>query len=54
MTAGAHPAEVGPTDGAGKRRDQEMDVNVDPEGDVSTEEAEATAEALEETSGSRC
>jgi sugar lactone lactonase YvrE len=51
LTAGAHPAEVVATDGAGNFTTRKWTVNVDPEGSISTEEAEDTAAALEETGG---
>jgi tripartite motif-containing protein 71 len=50
--AGAHQAEVIATDGAGNSTTRSWTINMDPEGKVTTDEAEATAEALEETSGS--
>jgi sugar lactone lactonase YvrE len=49
LTAGAHPAEVVATDGAGNVTTKKWTVNVDPEGKISVEEAEATFEALETT-----
>jgi sugar lactone lactonase YvrE len=52
LAAGAHPAEVVATDGAGNVVAKTWQVNVDPDGAVTTEELAATAEALEETSGS--
>jgi sugar lactone lactonase YvrE len=51
LTAGSHPAEVVATDGAGNSAAKKWNVNVDPEGNISLEEAEATIEAMEETSG---
>lgn len=50
LAAGAHEAEVVATDGAGNVATRRWMVNVDPEGRISTEEAEATIEAAEETS----
>jgi tripartite motif-containing protein 71 len=50
LAAGAHPAEVVATDGAGNMTKKIWTVNVDPEGSISTEEAEATFEAFEATS----
>lgn len=47
---GAHEAEVVATDGAGNATVKRWTINVDPEGHISTSEAEATLEALEETS----
>jgi tripartite motif-containing protein 71 len=52
LAAGAHQAEVIATDGAGNVATKKWTVNVDPDGAVTTEELAATAEALEETSGS--
>lgn len=48
-SGGAHPAEVVATDGAGNLTKSFWTVNVDPEGHVSAAEAEATLEAVEET-----
>lgn len=52
LAAGAHLAEVVATDGAGNLSTKKWTVNVDPEGVISTEELAATAEAVEESSGS--
>lgn len=49
LAAGSHPAEVVATDGAGNTTTKKWTVNVDPEGEISTGEAEATFEALETT-----
>jgi tripartite motif-containing protein 71 len=46
---GSHPAEIVATDGAGNTFKQQWAINVDPEGHISTKEAEATLEAVEET-----
>jgi len=46
---GAHPAEIVTTDGAGNASKKQWTINVDPEGHISTEEAEATLEAAENT-----
>jgi sugar lactone lactonase YvrE len=48
---GAHQAELIITDGAGNSTKKSWTINVDPEGAVTSDEAEATVEALEETSG---
>ena len=47
---GAHAAEVTATDGAGNTSTKKWTINVDPDGHVSTAEAEATLDAVEETS----
>jgi tripartite motif-containing protein 71 len=47
---GAHEAEVVATDGAGNTSVKHWTINVDPEGHISTIEAEATLEAIDETS----
>ncbi|HTR75364.1 MAG TPA: hypothetical protein VMH33_08935 [Solirubrobacterales bacterium] len=49
LTAGAHAAEVVATDGAGNVATKKWTVNVDPEGHISAAAAEATLEAVEET-----
>jgi DNA-binding beta-propeller fold protein YncE len=49
LVAGAHVAEVVATDGAGNVSARKWTVNVDPEGAISTKEAEATFEALQTT-----
>jgi streptogramin lyase len=49
---GSHPAEIVTTDGAGNTFVKQWSINVDPEGHVSTAEAEATVEAVDSTSGS--
>jgi hypothetical protein len=49
LAAGAHPAEIVATDGAGNSTTKKWTVNVDPEGEISVDEAEATVEALEGT-----
>ncbi len=46
---GSHPAEIVATDGAGNTAKFQWTINVDPEGHISTQEAEATLEAVEET-----
>ncbi len=46
---GAHPAEIVTTDDAGNNAKQQWTINVDPEGHISTKEAEATLEAVEGT-----
>jgi sugar lactone lactonase YvrE len=51
-SGGAHEAEVVATDGAGNSTTKHWTINVDPEGHVSTAEATATMEAVEETSAS--
>jgi sugar lactone lactonase YvrE len=50
LAAGAHEGEVVATDGAGNIATKKWMVNVDPEGSITTDEAEATVEALETTS----
>jgi sugar lactone lactonase YvrE len=52
LGAGVHAAEVVATDAAGNSTTRVWNVNVDPDGAVTTEELTATAEALEETSES--
>jgi sugar lactone lactonase YvrE len=47
---GAHPTEIVTTDGAGNTFKKQWTINVDPEGHISTKEAEATLEAVEDTS----
>lgn len=47
---GAHEAEVIATDGAGNTTTKSWTINVDPEGHITTAEATATMEAVEETS----
>jgi sugar lactone lactonase YvrE len=49
LSAGAHQAEVVATDGAANTEARKWTINVDPEGSISTVEAEATFEALEAT-----
>ncbi|HWC49103.1 MAG TPA: NHL repeat-containing protein [Solirubrobacterales bacterium] len=46
---GAHSAEIIATDGAGNATVRRWTINVDPEGHISTKEAEATLEAVEST-----
>jgi sugar lactone lactonase YvrE len=46
---GAHAAEILVTDGAGNAFAKHWTINVDPEGHISTKEAEATLEAVEST-----
>ena len=46
---GAHPAEIIVADGAGNTTKKSWTINVDPEGHISTKEAEATLEAVEGT-----
>jgi streptogramin lyase len=46
---GSHPAEIMVTDGAGNAIKKAWTINVDPEGHISTEEVEATLEAVEGT-----
>jgi hypothetical protein len=46
---GAHSAELAATDGAGNVARQKWTLNVDPAGQVSTEEAISTVEAMEDT-----
>lgn len=50
-TGGAHPAELRVVDGAGNVASKSWTINVDPSGAIGTAEAEATLEAVEETSG---
>jgi tripartite motif-containing protein 71 len=52
LSAGAHEAKVTATDGVGNAATKEWTVNVDPDGAVTTDELSATAEALEQTTGS--
>lgn len=47
---GAHAAELIATDGAGNVARRKWSMNVDPVGEIDNEEAEATLEAIEETS----
>jgi tripartite motif-containing protein 71 len=49
-SGGAHEAEVVATDQAGNKQSHHWTINIDPEGHISTSEAEATIEAVEETS----
>jgi sugar lactone lactonase YvrE len=51
-SGGTHEAEVVATDGAGNTTTKPWTINVDPEGHVTTAEAMATMEAVEETSES--
>jgi tripartite motif-containing protein 71 len=51
-SGGSHPAEVIATDGAGNVTKKAWTINVDPEGHISTEEAIATLEAVDNTSPS--
>jgi tripartite motif-containing protein 71 len=51
-SGGAHEAEVVANDGAGNSTAKRWTINVDPEGHISTAEAAATLEAVEETSES--
>jgi sugar lactone lactonase YvrE len=48
-SGGAHEAEIVATDAAGNSTTRRWTINVDPEGHISTGEAEATLEAVEET-----
>ena len=48
-SGGSHTAEVVATDGAGNSAAKRWTINVDPEGHISTKEAEATLEAVETT-----
>lgn len=48
-SGGAHEAEVVATDGAGNKSVKAWTINVDPEGHISTAEAEATLEAVDAT-----
>jgi sugar lactone lactonase YvrE len=52
LAAGAHEAEVVAIDGAGNATMRKWTINVDPEGVISNEELAATAEAIEESTGS--
>lgn len=47
---GAHAAEVVAVDAAGNEQTKRWTINVDPEGNITTAEAEATLEAVEGTS----
>jgi sugar lactone lactonase YvrE len=49
-SGGAHPAELIATDGAGNKSTKHWTINVDPEGNISAEEAEDTLEAVDDTS----
>jgi hypothetical protein len=49
---GAHPAEVIATDGAGNATRHAWTINVDPSGNIGADEAAATLEAVDATSGS--
>ena len=49
LAAGAHQAEVRATDGAGNTTTKGWTISVDPDGHISLAEAEATLEAVEET-----
>jgi streptogramin lyase len=49
---GAHKAELIATDGAGNVQTKTWNINVDPQGRVTSAEVEATLEAVEETSES--
>ena len=49
---GAHSAAIVATDGAGNTETKQWSINVDPEGHISSAEAEDTLEALDETSES--
>jgi sugar lactone lactonase YvrE len=51
-SGGAHAAEVVASDGAGNTSTERWTINVDPEGRISTAEATATLEAVEETAAS--
>ncbi|MGN6274862.1 MAG: hypothetical protein ACTHNP_02900 [Solirubrobacterales bacterium] len=48
-SGGSHAAEVVASDGAGNSAVKRWTINVDPEGHISTKEAEATLEAVEST-----
>jgi streptogramin lyase len=48
-SGGSHTAEVVATDGAGNSAVKKWTINVDPEGHISTQEASATLDAMEET-----
>jgi tripartite motif-containing protein 71 len=52
LAAGAHEAEVATIDGAGNASQRKWTINVNPEGVITNGELTATAEAMEETSGS--
>jgi hypothetical protein len=47
---GAHPAELIATDGVGNTKSYKWNINVDPDGVITTSETVDTIEALEETS----
>ncbi|HEX6154193.1 MAG TPA: hypothetical protein VFZ19_11795, partial [Solirubrobacterales bacterium] len=49
---GAHPAELIATDGAGNVRKRTWTINVNPDGQIPTEEAVSTLEAFDDTSES--
>jgi tripartite motif-containing protein 71 len=49
-SGGAHSAELIATDGAGNSSTQKWTINVDPEGHISSTEAAATLDAVENTS----
>lgn len=49
---GAHPAELVATDGAGNTRKRTWTINVNPAGQIPTEEAVSTLEAFDDTSES--
>ncbi|HSS41384.1 MAG TPA: NHL repeat-containing protein [Solirubrobacterales bacterium] len=49
-SGGSHPAEIVAADGAGNTLKEQWVINVDPEGHISSKEAEATLEAVEGTS----
>jgi NHL repeat len=49
---GAHSAELIATDAGGNTTKKAWTINVDPKGDISTAEAAATLEAVDDTSGS--
>jgi hypothetical protein len=46
---GAHPAELIATDGAGNTKTRKWKINVNPKGQISSEEATATLEAVDDT-----
>jgi hypothetical protein len=50
-SGGAHAAQIVATDGVGNTTTKSWTINVDPEGHISTREAEATLEAVGATSG---
>jgi hypothetical protein len=50
FSGGAHAASVVATDGAGNTATKNWTINVDPQGQITTEEAEDTLEAFDETS----